>query len=221
MSVSQPIPVAQPAKGDEYEYKKVVRQIRALPFERINEDELQLVWYLSWVAAVEFGEALRLSSKLYPEHPGLASMVMGELDTANLALLEFTEPADHHAFLAHFLRKHGVMERMEQKYGAYAARYLAACRQLPAETRAMTVFSREEELAGIFARFLDADGWDAEGLYAFKHYLTTHIVLDSSEGGHHDLISDFPVDDRVLPFYQARLETFKLLPTLAAEPVFA
>jgi hypothetical protein len=113
------------------------------------------------------------------------------------------------------------MEKMNAKYGAHAEKYLAACRALDPETRAMTVFSREEELAGIFARFLDAEDWSGEGVYAFKHYLSTHIVLDSSEGGHHDMISDFPVDDSVLPFYEARLETFRLLPTLAGDPVFA
>jgi hypothetical protein len=85
MTTQNLISVAEPAQG-EYQYKEVVRKIRALPFERINGEELQLVWYLSWVAAVEFAEALRLSATLYPEHPGLASMIMGELETTNLAL---------------------------------------------------------------------------------------------------------------------------------------
>lgn len=204
----------------EYSHKAIVRKIRSLPFEDMTGRELQQVWYLSWVAAVEFGEALRLSLKLYPDHPGLQEMAIGELETANLALEDFQHEADHHEFLEYFLRKHDVMDEMEAEMGADAQAYLAACRALDPHTRAMTVFSREEELAGIFARFLDAKDWSAPGLYAFKHYLTTHIVLDSSEGGHHDLISDFPVDDSVRPFYAARLNSFKLVPTLRDSGVF-
>jgi hypothetical protein len=204
-----------------YRYKSFVKKIRALPFEDINAKEVQAIWYLSWVAAVEFAEALRLSQRLYPDHPGLQAMILGELETTNLALDDFQEPADHHAFLEHFLRKHGVMEEMEATLGEHAARYLAACRSLDDHTRAMTVFSREEELAGIFARFLDAKDWSAPGVYAFKHYLSTHIVLDSSDGGHHDLVSDFVVDDAVSPFYEARFESFRLIPTLVESGAYA
>ena len=205
---------------DGYAYKEWVRRIRALPFENMNQRELTQVWYLSWVAAVEFAEALRLSLKLYPDHPGLQAMAFGELETINLALDDFQEPADHHAFLEHFLRKHDVMDEMQAEMGQYAEHYLAECRKLDDYTRAMTVFSREEELSGIFARFLDAKDWSGPGLYAFKHYLSTHIVLDSSEGGHHDLTSDFPVDNRVEPFYKARFETFRLIPSLRASGAY-
>jgi hypothetical protein len=208
-----------PSNG--YRFKEYVRRIKALPFENMDSHELQQVWYLSWVAAVEFAEALRLALRVHPDHPGLRVMAMGELDTTNLALADFQQPGDHHEFLGYFLRKHGVMEPMTAKLGEHADRYLTACRSLDDHTRAMTVFSREEELAGIFARILDAKDWTAPGLYAFNHYLSTHIVLDSSEGGHHELTSDFEVDDRVSPFYEARLESFRLVPSLAASPVFA
>ncbi|MDH6576654.1 hypothetical protein [Kitasatospora sp. MAP5-34] len=206
----------------EFKYKTYVENILALPFENLTSHELQQVWYLSWVAAVEFGEALRLSQKMYPDHAGLQEMILGELDTTNLALEDFQEPKDHHEFLSHFLIKHGVMEKMEAELGEHAATYLAACRALDPHTRAMTVFSREEELAGIFARFLDSaeENWEAPGLYAFKHYLTTHIVLDSSEGGHHELTNDFPIDDAVSPFYEARFESFRLVPSLAASGAY-
>lgn len=209
------------ATGQSPSYKDYVSAIRALPFENLTSGELQTVWYLSWVAAVEFAEALRLTERLYPDHAGLQAMVLGELETTNLALGEFQEPADHHAFLGHFLRKHGVMERMDAELGQDARAYLASCRSLDEQARAMTVFSREEELSGIFARILDAPDWSAPGLYAFRHYLSTHIVLDSSEGGHHDLVSDFPVDETVRPFYEARFRTFEKVPSLAASGAYA
>ncbi|MGK4581606.1 DUF3050 domain-containing protein [Kitasatospora sp. HPMI-4] len=210
------------AETEQFRYKTFVDRILGLPFENLSTHELKQVWYLSWVAAVEFGEALRLSDKLHPDHPGLQEMILGELETTNLALDDFQDAKDHHEFLAHFLRKHGVMEEMEAELGEYAEKYLAACRALDPHTRAMTVFSREEELSGIFARFLDspAENWEHDGLYAFKHYLTTHIVLDSSEGGHHDLTSDFVIDDSVSPFFEARFETFRLVPSLAASGAY-
>lgn len=204
-----------------YRYKDYVSRIRALPFEDMDSHELQQVWYLSWVAAVEFAEALRLALEVYPDHPGLQAMALGELQTTNLALEDFQQPGDHHEFLGHFLRKHGVMAQMEAELGDHAAAYLAACRGLDPETRAMTVFSREEELAGIFARFLEAKDWSAPGLYAFHHYLSSHIVLDTEDGGHHDLISDFHVDDSVSPFYEARFQSFRLIPSLARSGAFA
>jgi hypothetical protein len=205
----------------EYDYKQFVARIRALPFEQVSAQELQDIWYLSWVAAVEFAEALRISLRLYPDHPGLQVMAFGELDTANLALNDFQRRSDHHEFLGHFLRKHDVLASAEQRLGVDAEKYLAACRALDPHTRAMTVFSREEELSGIFARFLDARDWSAPGVYAFRHYLGTHIVLDSGEGGHHELTNDFPVDDSVRPFYEARFHSFRLIPSLAASGAYA
>lgn len=201
--------------------KEVVGKIKALNWENLSRDELVVVWYLSYVAAVEFAEALRIALRLYPDHPGLKAMAYGELKTRNLALEDFRSPGDHHEFLAHFLAKHDVTAKMERELGEHAARYMAVCRSLSDEVRAMTVFSREEELSGIFARMLQASDWSAPGLYAFRHYLSRHIVFDSGTGGHHDLISSFPVDDQVLPFYEARLETFKLVPSLWQAPVSA
>jgi hypothetical protein len=197
-------------------YKNTVDAIRDLQWERLSSEELQLVMYLSWVAAVEFAEALRISLKLYPDHEGLREMAHGELQTRNLLLHEFTRAADHHEFLGHFLRKHGVMEAMEARHGHLAEAYLAQCRSLSDEERAMTVFSREDELSGIFARILGAPDWSAPALYAFQHYLSRHITFDTGEGGHHDLTSDFRIDERVAPFYTARLDTFRLIPSLWA-----
>lgn len=195
-------------------YKTTVAKIRDLPWHRLNGDELQAVMYLSWVAAVEFGEALRITLKLYPTHAGLREMAHGELKTKNLLLEDFVQAGDHHEFLGHFLRKDGLMERMEARYGELAERYLAECRSLSEADRAMTVFSREDELSGIFAEILKAPDWTAPNVYAFQHYLSRHISFDTGEGGHHDLTSDFHVDERVAPFYAARLETFRLIPGL-------
>ena len=198
-------------------YKTTVSTIRDLNWSQLNGDELSLVMYLSWVAAVEFAEALRISLRLYPNHAGLREMAHGELKTKNLLLEDFVEAGDHHEFLGHFLRKHGLMEKMESSFGALAQDYLAACRRLPEDIRAMTVFSREDELSGIFIKILTAPDWSGTGLYAFQHYLSRHITFDTGDGGHHDLTKDFPIDERVAPFYEARLDTFRLIPNLWAK----
>lgn len=207
-------PNAPTSGAEPFAYKSVVRRIRLLNWENLNGEELQMVMYLSWVAAVEFAEALRLAQALYPEHHGLQQMAHGELKTKNLQLDDFTAAGDHHEFLRHFLLKHGIIEMLEPRLGPHAAVYLDACRALRPEIRAMTVFSREEELSGIFVGMLDAKDWSAPGLDAFNHYLSRHIAFDSSQGGHHDLISNFEVDENVLPFYEARLETFRLVSSL-------
>lgn len=199
---------------NQLKHKQVVERIKQLNWSKLDKDELTKVWYLSWVAAVEFSEALRIALELYPDHQGLKKMARGELKTKNLSLEDYRHAGDHHEFLAHFLKKHGVMDEMDKTLVHRGNEYLNACQQLPATDRAMTVFSRELELSGIFERILDAPDWSAPGLYAFHHYLTRHIQFDSGAGGHHELTRDFPVDDRVLPFYVARLESFRLIPTL-------
>lgn len=197
-----------------FEFPKVVNKIKELKWDQLNGEELQVVWYLHYIAAVEFSEALRISLRLYPNHEGLQEMAHGELNTKNLLLDDFTQAADHYEFLEHFLRKHNVLDEMNTRFKEEVTTYLEACRALSDEDRAMTVFSREDELSGIFSRILEAKDWSAPGLYAFKHYLSRHITLDMGDGGHHELTEDFPVNEKVLPFYQARYEAMKLVPKL-------
>jgi hypothetical protein len=199
---------------DQDSYKEIVQQIKHLNWCGLDTIGLTKVWYLSWIAAVEFAEALRITLDLYPNHRGLAKMARGELKTRNLRLEDYLQAGDHHEFLEHFLNKQGVINRIDEALVNHGVRYMNACRELSDTDRAMTVFSRELELAGIFERILEAPDWSAPGLYAFRHYLSRHIVFDSSVGGHHELTSDFPVDDRVKPFYQARLDSFRLIPIL-------
>jgi Protein of unknown function (DUF3050) len=203
-------------------YKGWVEKIVGLPFQDLDSPELVRVCYLSWVSAIEFAEALRLAQDIYGDHEGLREMIEGELQTTNLSYDDYSRAGDHHEFLAHFLSKHGEMDRLEAELSEVAAEYLAACRALPKHTRAMSVFSREEELPRIFARFLESpkENWDRPILRAYRYYLERHIDLDSAEGGHADLIGDIPVDDRVEPFYHARFRLYRRLPTFAGSGAY-
>lgn len=200
-----------------YLYKTWVAKIVDLPFQDLDSRELTGVCYLSWVSAIEFAEALRVAQRQHGDHAGLQEMIAGELRTTNLSYDDYQRAGDHYEFLAHFLTKHGEMEPLAAQLGAVAAEYLDECRSFDEHTRAMTVFSREEELPRIFTRFLESpkENWDTPLLGAYRYYLERHIALDSAEGGHADLISDIPVDDRVEPFYHARFRLYRQLPTFA------
>jgi Protein of unknown function (DUF3050) len=205
-----------------YEYKRWVEKIVSLPFEDLGSRELVQVCYLSWVSAVEFAEALRLAQDAYGDHAGLQEMIEGELQTDNLSYGDYSRAGDHFEFLAHFLDKQGGRGEFDAELGDVAAEYLAACQALPPHIRAMSVFSREEELSRIFERVLDApeERWDLPVLGAYRYYLQRHIELDSEEGGHADLISDIAVDDHVAPFYHARFRLYRKLPTFAASHAY-
>ncbi|MEU6595205.1 DUF3050 domain-containing protein [Streptomyces sp. NPDC046881] len=195
-------------------YRVWVKKITDLPFHELDSDELTRMCYLSWVAAVEFAEALRVAERIHGDHKGLQDMIAGELQTSNLAFDDYRRSGDHHEFLAHFLGKDGQLEKLEAELGEFAAEYLRECRALDDETRAMSVFSREEELPGIFTRFLEApaENWQTPALAAYRYYLEQHIFLDSDEGGHAELIGDLTVDERVEPFYHARFRLYRCVP---------
>lgn len=80
------------------------------------------------------------------------------------------------------------------------------------KVRAMTIFSREQELPDIFKNILAAHDWEALGLGFYKYYLERHMELDSQDGGHAELTKGFELDEAVLEkFYQIRLDLYKAL----------
>jgi len=203
----------------EKEYEKVIEEIKELNWESLDGKELQQLMYLSYISAREFAEALRIALELYPDDEQLKEMARGELQTQNL---KFEDPADgevynqqgdHADYLNHFLKKYHL-EKGSKTLKEYADAYLEACRALEDKVRAMSVFSREEELSGIFREILKAKNWDDGALPAFKDYLEKHIDFDSKEGGHAELTKKFPVDDSVKLFYEARLKMYRAIPRL-------
>jgi hypothetical protein len=195
------------------EYKALVEKIRNLNWKNLPSRELKDLMVLSYAAALEFAESLRIALDLYPEDENLQEMAKGELDASNLSFEDFDMRGDHSAFLYHFICRYNYSPSSAAVLEC-AREYFAACRQLPPEVRAMSVFSREAELPGIFEEILKADDWDDPMLAAFRYYLETHIDLDSDEGGHNDLLSDFIIDDSVLPFYEARLKLYDCIESL-------
>lgn len=194
------------------QYKKTVGRILELPWEKLDAPALVKLMFLSGFAAREFAESLKLSLGLYPDYEGLREMADEELKTRNLRYKDYGQKGDHWEFLAHFLRGINPLEfAAEFRAGA---RYWKEVNEIIPEVRAMSIFSRESELPDIFTRILEAGGsqWtSSETLEAFKYYLERHVALDSSDGGHADMIAGCTIDDRVDRFYRARLRLYETI----------
>ena len=134
--------------------------------------------------------------------------------TGNLHFEDYDQVGDHADFLWHFIQKHGILAKVPQEVRESVGAYLQAVECLPRAVRVMSIVSRERELSGIFERILEAPDWSLPGLAAFRYYLEEHIKLDSNEGGHADLLAGCEVDERVVEFYERRLDLYRCMPTL-------
>ncbi len=194
---------------------ELVAQIKSLRWELATMPDLLGLMLLSACAATEFAESLRLARTLYPGNLAFEALIAGELEVDNIHFADYQRRGDHSAFLWHFIEKHNIHVRCPRGVREAGEVYLRSVRALPGHTRAMSIVSRERELPGIFSAILTAPGWNMEPeLEAFEYYLQQHIALDSGEGGHAELLSSFSVDDSVTPFYEARLEMYRILPVL-------
>ena len=191
-------------------YKQIVQAIKDLPWHTYDPKSIV---YLSWVTAVEFAESLRLALEAYPENPDLQEMAAGELQTKNLSYDSYRQTGDHYQFLSYFLDK--TVKHLEINDKVFRARkaYNEAVAVLGDKTaRAMTIFSREQELSDIFKSILKAHEWHTPGLGYYRYYLERHVEIDSAEGGHAELTQSFELDEEVLEkFYTIRLELYKAL----------
>lgn len=195
-------------------YKSVIESILNLKWDSLTASDLRVLMVLSAYAAREFGESLRIAIALNPDNHGLQEMAKGELKTDNLRFDGYDEVGDHADFLWYFINKHELVKELPAEVFKVGEQYFQAVRGMCPCKRAMSIVSREQELPGIFARILQAKDWNLPELQAFRYYLERHIALDSGEGGHAEMLSSLPVDDRVAQFYKARLEIYRVIPKL-------
>lgn len=189
-------------------YKQLVQQIADLPWEKASPADLIL---LSRGTAIEFAASLRRAMEIYADDSRLREMAEGELKTGNMTYGDYTSSGDHWEFLDHFIKKLDIKPSSEHLLLAIRD-YTDALEEGPPEERAMTVFSREEELTLIFRKIVKAHDWDALGYGFYRHYLESHILFDSGDGGHHHLTKHFPLHEAVLDkFYTIRLKLYMAL----------
>jgi len=194
-------------------YDATVDKIKGLAWEHLSANELQKVMILSAFAALEFAESLQIALELFPNNASLEEMKNGELETDNLQYGGYSRKANHAAFLWHFIEVYDIARKHEDAQQSGEA-YTRKIRSFSRELRAMSIFSREKELPGIFSQILKAKDWSLPGLPEFNYYMRRHIELDSEPGGHADLVSEFEVTDEVIAFYEARLDLYRCIPAL-------
>jgi hypothetical protein len=191
-------------------YKQTITEIKNIDWKSMNPISIILV---SFFTAQEFAESLRVALRMFPDSKPLREMAAGELETDNLQFGSYSQIGDHWEFLFHFLReKFGIIGHVNVARKAWNANcaYLTSVQALTREQRAMTIFSRELELPQIFAEILPTHDWKALDLEFYQYYLTRHIQLDTEEGGHGDLVSNFRLDEEVLTrFWNARLTLYR------------
>lgn len=191
-------------------YKHVVSQILALPWETLSKEQLGGLMILSYCAAAEFAASLRVALRVHKNHQGLMEMARGELITDNMVFRDYRNIGDHSQFLDHFVAQLNPKPSGDFEWAGRA--YINEMQAWNEVGRAMSVFSREKELPGIFERILTNSHWEGPALEAFQFYLKRHIELDSMEGGHGDLIGDLELDnDQLESFYRKRLRLYKPL----------
>ncbi len=206
-------------------YKEIVKQLLSIDWSKIQtEKQLTELMFLSLVTAIEFQGSLRIARDLYPANKNLREMADGELQTNNLIFSDYNYVGDHWEFLQHFLNKAGVIKEgwkvqdelsniSEDVYRSALKYSICIFADMSYEDRAMSIFSREEELSKIFSDMLEKipvfkSKKLPEHLRAYKYYLERHIALDSEVGGHQDLVKEFKITDEVSHFYELRLNLY-------------
>lgn len=192
-------------------YKEIVSQIHDLPWSTYDPKE---IIFLSLSSAVEFSQSLRCALSLYPENVNLQGMADGELNTTNLSYDDYSRRGDHWQFLDHFCQdsKSGIYTSVHWKHriASACAEYHKVLESMSDSERAMTIFSREQELSGIFEEIVKSHDWQTLGFGFYQYYLERHIEIDTKEGGHADLVSTFELDEEALhTFYNARLALYE------------
>lgn len=168
-----------------------IEQILAIKWDQLDLNQLTGLMYLSFVSAMEFAESLRMARTLYPSSQSLDCMILGEIDTNNLSFHPYHQYGDHSDFLIHFLCRADVWTQISEKCMAAGQIYLKSIQRMSPETRAASVFHREQTLPNIFGLILENKVFYYPNLpvhlQAYRHYLERHIQLDTEENGHGDL----------------------------------
>jgi hypothetical protein len=187
-------------------YKQTIEEIKGINWKTFEPLSIIIV---SYFAAKEFADSLRVVLRAFPVAEDLHKMGDGELNTDNMQFGGYSFRGDHWQFLEHFLNA-TLREPISPLDHKANKRYRFYIDFLQSRDRGVTIYSREQELPHIFREILAAHDWEGLGLGFFQYYLNRHIELDSQEGGHADLVKSYPLSPDVLgEFWAARLKLYK------------
>jgi hypothetical protein len=199
---------------EDYRFKRVIDEIGAFSWSSLSSEDMVGVAWAYYFFSIQFRESLSAARRLYPADEKLCQLEAEECDTGNLSpwpgVAETGERMNHDEFMRRALRLLPLPSAKVTTFEAVGRRYLAATRALPAEVRAAAIASYEDGgLERVFRSMLDFAQWDNGLLRAFRHFLAEHVRFDSNaEQGHGSLSRHIPVDDRVLPLWQAFRDLF-------------
>jgi hypothetical protein len=205
---------AKKGETSDLAYKKVVRDICNLNWDKLSRDDLINAAWAYYYFSTQFRETMEISLSLFPEDERLQELDRGERNTDNLSpypgVAAPGEKLDHEEFMRRTLALEPIPEARRRALVALGQSYLAKTRALDNMTRAASLPSYEDGgLEAVFKAIVRAPHWDGPLLGAFRHFLVGHIQLDSDpEAGHGALCRHLQVDDRILPLWEAFQEIF-------------
>ncbi len=190
-------------------YLNKILEIQNLNWKNFNPYDIA---YISIVTGTEFAESLLFANEIYPENELLKKLMSEELWTTNLKLKHYKKSGHHVHFLYDFFITNALFHKISPKVSFAGKKYLKYMRTLNPTQRLDTVFSREQELPGIFSKILKSQDWKKHNLDFYAHYLSEHIYWDGAPGGHSDIVNGLIAYPEILDdFYEQRLLLYKSL----------
>ncbi len=189
------------------QYIDTIDMICELDWGTLTGHDLAAAARAYYYFSIQFRENLLLARAARPFDTQLVQLVAGECDTDNLSPFPGVaapgERMNHDEFMSRLLALPPFPA--DRQVDALGHLYLQRVRCLDATARIMSIASYEDGgLERVFGAMLEAPDWNGPSLAAFRHFLSEHIRFDSdAELGHGALSRHIPVDDRVLPLWEA------------------
>ncbi len=183
-----------------------IDSICQLRWDLVTRDELLQVAHAYYYFSVQFRENLEVACRLHPGDAKLQQLHREECNTDNLSpwpVLSLPgERLDHDEFVKRLI--YFYLNDRSELVDRLGAAYLAAVRNMDAETRAKSIASYEDGgLSRVFQAMLRAPCWQGAGQQAFRFFLEQHIRFDLDADGHGSLARHIVPDASVLPLWWA------------------
>jgi len=172
---------------------KYIDNIINLNWKNVNSYDLA---FISLVTAQEFSNSLRLwmIDMQLEDDKIFKLMYYWELMTNNLRFDDYKSTWDHYSFLFYFFVKNNLFNKVSSNVVKASFDYINFVNWLSSKEKIITIFDREVNLPNVFQQIVDSvKFWD--DLKFYHYYLTNHIMLDSQENWHWDIVKKYYKED--------------------------